>query len=884
MQATHHPVVPSGTILRRRLVEALRRGVRRPLTLVSAPAGYGKTVLVSAWADGDAGAGTVVHMAMREDDTDPDVFWTSLLGGLRRSGVNVSAVRLDGSTAAVPPALPKLAQRIVTHGRPVVWVLDCGEWPLSAPLGEGINRLLEAAAGRLRMVLVTRTDPPLPLHRYRLDESMVEIRAEQLVFTANEVSGLMRGSGIDLTPVDVSALLARTGGWPAGLRFAAMSLAGREVNARAIQEFRGDTGNVAAYLMSEVLAKQPPERREFLLRTCVLDELDPPLVAELTGQYCDDRVLQFVARGNAFIEPVPGQRGRYQYQALFREFLRSQLSFETPTLPPLLHRSAARWYAQEDQPLAAIRHAVAARAWPTAARYFVEGLCVGNLLVGRQPTPLRRLLAHLPEDTEGVAASVTRAALALTELDTGRCTAELRAARAQMDRDRAGLTPARMLTIAVLDAVVASLGRDLEAGLEAALVAQNSLVTVPPEDLAAHPELRVVVAGCKARVLLARGDFAVTSSALEEGIKAAESLPLERALADLQGLAALVEAMTGNLNRAAEMVARWEVGGDDTEAAGPSQAATLALAWVQMDQYELDEVERLLAAAESAAPSYDGKLLGPVLALLRARLWRARGDYALARAGLRAGRPRSSAGPVIGWLDGSLIAEQATALLAEGRPEDVIEMVRGTEGCDHAECELVLHRALVACDREVPNRASVPVPDVEAPLELRVSHWLVRAAVAIRREDLAQGRADLEQALRLAAPEHLRRPFYEASDAVRGLLERSGLGERSHWLQARRLVPGGRPEGPRTAEQGWTFRAADGQVPVVNPLTAKEKEVLGHLAELLTTDEIADAMFVSVNTVRSHVRSILRKLGVTRRNEAVRRAWELRLLPPPTAA
>ncbi len=885
MQATHQPAVPSGTLVRRRLVEMLRRGTARPLTLVSAPAGYGKTVLVSSWAERVEGTCSVVLTPMEEDDLSPDGLWTSLLGVLRRGGVNVSGLRMECPDDGVPSALPKLAQRIAAHRSPVVWVLDCGEWQLSAQLGAGISRLLEACGGRLRLVLVTRADPPLPLHRYRLDGSISEIRAEDLVLTASEVSALMRASGIDLAPAEVSALLVRTGGWPTGLRFAAISLAGRADTERAIREFRGDTGNVAAYLMSEVLAKQTPELRDFLLRTCVLDELDPPLVAALTGRYCDDRVLQFVARGNAFIEPVPGQQGRYRFQALFREFLRSQLSFETPTLPPLLHRAAARWYAQSGQPSAAVHHAIAARAWSSAARYFVEGLCVGNLLVGGQATPLRRWLAHLPEETEGVTASVTRAALALTKLDAGRCTAELRAARAQLDRDEAGRTPACMLAIAVLDAVVTSLGPDLDAGLEAALMAQSALRTVPAEALATRPELRVVVAGAKARVLLERGDFAVTSTALDEGIEAAESLPQPGALADLHGLAALVEAMTGNLNRAAEMAAPWEVEPDDHGAAPPGQAGTLALAWVRMDRYDLDEVECLLDAAERARAGYDATVLGPVLALLRARLWRARGDFALARAGLRAARPSPTEGRATGWLARSLIAEEGAALLAEGRAEDVIEMIRGTAGCDHVECELVLHQALVSCDREAASLSPMSRAAAEtAPLDFRVEHWLVRAAESIHREDVAEGRARLEQALKLAAPQRLRRPFYEAPGAVRDLLEASGLGERTPWLQPRRSASGERAEGPRTGDRGWTVRVAGGQAPVVNPLTAKEKEVLGHLAELLTTDEIADAMFVSVNTVRSHVRSILRKLGVTRRNEAVRRAWELRLLPPPTAA
>ncbi len=216
----------------------------------------------------------------------------------------------------------------------MVWVLDCGECSLSPAVGDAISRLIDQCGPSLRVVLLTRSDPPLPLHRYRLTDAITEIRAADLAFTATEASRLMRRAGLDLDPVDLTALQERTGGWPAGLKFAAMSLSGRADTADAIREFRGDTGNVAAYLMDEVLATQPTDTREFLLRTCIADELDPGLVGALTGMHCDPRALEFMAHGNSFIEPVPGVRCRYRYSSLFREFLRSQLSFERPTLGP----------------------------------------------------------------------------------------------------------------------------------------------------------------------------------------------------------------------------------------------------------------------------------------------------------------------------------------------------------------------------------------------------------------------------------------------------------------------------------------------------------------------------------------------------------------------
>ena len=182
-----------------------------------------------------------------------------------------------------------------------------------------------------------------------------------------------------------------------------MTLAGRVDVDQAIREFRGDEGNVAAFLTTEVYAKQPPTIREFLLRTCLVDQLSPGLASALTGQGGAAGVLQFIAHGNAFVKPVPGKPGWYRYQSLFREFLRSQLSFEHPELRPLLHRVAAEQLAAEGHVLAALQQAVAGDAWSTATRILVDGLWVGGLLVGGHRNVFRALFARLPRDTAGAA-------------------------------------------------------------------------------------------------------------------------------------------------------------------------------------------------------------------------------------------------------------------------------------------------------------------------------------------------------------------------------------------------------------------------------------------------------------------------------------------------
>lgn len=878
---------PPDALVRRRLLDVLRDGVRRPLTLVSAPAGYGKTVLVSTLGSSLDRVGTALNLTMDDGDTAPAEFWGSVLEGLRRHGVDVSDVHPSGTSEVVDRRmLTRLAGRIVEHERPVVLVLDCGELTLPQVVGDGLNRLLAACAGRLRLVLLTRTDPPLPLYRYRLRDAMTEIRAADLSFTLSEVAVLMRRAGLDLEPVDVAALHARTGGWPAGLKFAAMALAGRADPHRAAQEFRGDTGNVAAFLMSEVLAKQPPETRELLLCTCLVDELDPGLVTALTGRHCDLRTLQFMSHGNSFIEQVPGRPGHYRYQSLFREFLRSQLEYERPGLVPELHRTAAEWLARDGRLLVAIRPAASAQAWPLATRCFVEGLGVGRLLIGPRRAVLHDLLGGLPDDVEGADAAVTRAALAVADVDLGRAEAALAEVRILPSREESPRSPALALTVLVLEAVAGSMGPDLDAGLDAVLRAENALSLAPADDRVARPELEIVLAGCRGRVLLQRGDLGAALAALTRGVRLAGTARLEEAAAQLQGMAALAEAMTGKLRRATEIAAEW--GAQDDTGSGPSyssRAAVLALAWVRMDQYDLGAVQDLLALSEPAACSpYDARLLGAVGTLLRARLLRAQGKPELARAGIRAVSAPDRSTAVSGRLVRSLVLEEAACLVQEHRPQEAAETLRTTEAAGAVEAELVLDPATLA--GPVPEQTRRPASALAGePLATQVAGWLVLTRRAARRPDRARAEAFLVRALETAAPERLRRPFLEAPEEVRELLGHGAASTRHGWLRTTEPAPTADEHalvGAQRSPVAGESRA--GPAPAVPPLTAKEQEVLGYLAQLLTTDEIAATMFVSVNTVRSHVRSILRKLGVTRRNQAVRRAWELQLLPPRDAA
>jgi LuxR family transcriptional regulator, maltose regulon positive regulatory protein len=893
-----------GPIARRRLLEML--GGMRPLTVVSAPAGYGKTILAESWAAEPSRNETVARLSLEDDDLSHELWWPTLEEALTVAGVPVSRADVTGALRDPHRAGSKaLAADIVAHGRRVLLILDCGEFPLSAQVGRDVDRLIRDTGTSLAVLLLTREDPPLPLHRYRLEGGICEVRAEDLAFTAGEVAALMEREGVELTPAEVSALRTRTGGWPAGLRFAAMSLRGRSDVSEAIEDFRGDSGNVAEYLMSEVLQRQSSKRRRFLLGSCIVEELDPPLVEVLTGQHCDVQALEAMADGGCFVERIPGQHDRFRYHALFRQFLLAQLWFERSPAPAELHREAAEWLARDNQASRAVRHAVAATDWSLACRLLVESLGFVEMLSGPHRSVLRRLFADLPPALQGFEPALTRATLSLTDFDATTAGLHLDAARASLVGRSHG-EPSERVALAVLTAVRTSLVFDtddaLDVGLDAALTAEKALRLLPGQDhLSVQSHLEALVAGCKGRALFARGDFLEAGEVLQDGLRAADAARLDGLAGELKGMCALVEAITGHLRRATTMAAQVcharATGSDRAQI--PSEAARLALAWVRTDEAEPALAHELVGQAQRERVSYDSNLLATVATLLKARLLADRGDVQVALAQLRVASDSHSALPpgaprpsTHGWLARTLLASRADALTRLGRPREAIALIhQAHDERQDIHLDVALQRALLAVQDPAPDLSSLTTTpstrsSVAMPLAVAIARWLVLAEGSMADQDLATASHHLDQALRLAAPERLRRPFLQAPDAVQELLSSSGLRSRSRWLHP---PSDAMRSGQHTVHIPEQRRASDGNVTgdfegVVIPLTKKETEVLGYLAKLLTTDEIAAVMFLSVNTVRSHVRSILRKLGVSRRNEAVRRAWELRLLSPDSAA
>lgn len=380
------PGLPAGHVDRPRLLAMLESGVKSPLTLISAPAGSGKTALAAAWVRvTDREVGWVTFEA---GDERPAMFWPLVLQCLRSCGVplpvaldNSSMVQTRVSTSKAVAALPES----------LTLVLD-GFEIADAELADALDFVLRHCDGRLGVVMLTRADPVLPLHRYRLSGSMCEIRMRDLAFTTAEAEQLARACGLGLEGNALGSLMERTRGWAAGLRFAAMALERCGDPDAAVLRLTGDTGNVAEFLMKEILEAQTPDIRDLLLRTSVVDLLQPGLSEELAGRSAS-RTLGSLAHANMLVDELVEPAGWFSYHPFLRDLLRAELRHRDPDLLVRLQRRAADWYDAQSPSVD-----IAERGDPRAVQPLVEPLTRRE----------REVLGHLADllTTEEIAATM----------------------------------------------------------------------------------------------------------------------------------------------------------------------------------------------------------------------------------------------------------------------------------------------------------------------------------------------------------------------------------------------------------------------------------------------------------------------------------------------
>ncbi|HEY6593083.1 MAG TPA: LuxR C-terminal-related transcriptional regulator [Asanoa sp.] len=868
------PTLPPWTVIRQRLVDGVSRGVREQLTLVSAPAGCGKTVLAASWVAAGLTPGPVAWLSLDEADDQPGVFWSYVLTALARGGVPVSGVGMPALADTVDQSvLIRLAAALSERSEPVVLVLDNAQVLTGRAVLGGLDFLLRHAGTQLRLVILTREDPALPLHRYRLAGSMTEVRLDQLAFTPVEGRAVLAAHHTDLPEAAATAVAERAQGWAAGLRLAALSLQHRSHAGRLGAPSTVGHGEIAAYFLAEFLNVQPPGIREFLLRTSVVDRIWPDLAATLTGRRDAATILARLAYADTFVTPSAGDDGGYEYRPLIRELMRAQLREESPRKIGQLHRKAADWLAAAGRLTEATGHAVAVGDWEHAAWLVIEDLGIGRLLTGPEGARCAETFAGMPSATVGPEAAVVRSAVALARLDIEACAKHLLQARELVPDGPTDHTRALQLAIAVTEAVSAGVRGDVDGALSAIPAAESLLGEASAADIEVPATLRALIPFTKGSVLLAAGDLTDAGVALAEGLRASDGPGGEYLRAACLGQLALVEVHRGHLRKAAEFARRANTTADRCGLAMQDRppAVDVALAWVHAEEYDLATARVHGDRAAASRGIRTDQVSAASLALTRARLQRARGDLTGAVAIVDRAQAARTTAPVPPWLLDRLAVSATVWRAASGTPDAAAASTAAADLPQSPQSTLALASIKLAGGDVAAAGATAAevLRQARLSLDAQVDGWLLAATC-----ELAQGRTDLarkalDHSLRLASAEKLRRPVIEAPPPLRRFLRQDPeLAERHAWLGPPVVgAPEKRPGAPTATV-----------TPIVELLTDKEMEVLRHLAALSSTEEIARTMFVSVNTVKTHVRGILRKLAASRRNEAIRRARELGLV------
>ncbi len=858
------PAAPGWAVPRPRLDQLIADGVQGPLTALMGPPGMGKTLAMASWAAANQSSSRVAWVTLDEFDNRPRVLWGYVMTALRRAGVAVPHV--SWSAACVDTMdhefLVRLASALAAAEPPVILVLDDLHLLTERPALQGLTYLMRNAPQGLRVMVASRIDPLLPLHRFRLTGELTEIRADQLAFSVPEAGLLMAQHDVALRQDALECLTERAEGWAAGLRLAAISMQGHPDPEQFVKEFVAEDSPVVGYLVEEVLNAQPPGIRDLLLRTSILDSFDTGIASELSDEHAGHDVSDLV-RANAFV--LPAGSGWYRYHALFADVLRLKLRHESPDLVPELHRRAAGWYRRNGLLTQAVRHAAAAGDWQLAARIVVGELAVGQLTetggdhsLADEFTRMRPAQAWTTPEPLLVAA-----ALALAE-DRPAST-WLAAAEGMLGAlPPAEATPARLAAAQIRLAASRRTG-DLGSMAAAVVEAQAMLAAVPTAVVARCPWIGAQVLSGRGAVELWSGHLGEAAATFEAAIAAVPAADSTHERAGCLGYLALADALRGRLNRATGTA------GEAERLPAPiTPAAHVALAAVHVERNELRQAHGELKRAEAALRLHPDRLTGTVACLVAARKALAEGHPDSAVEIVRKAR---YGGPLPYWLERRLAMLESRACAAAGDATSALDAAGRTDPASLEAAVTQAHAWLAAGDPQAARKSlaghrerAEAVPD-----HVRLEAWLATAQISYGSGDRAEGRRSLQRALRLGEPERLRLPFTLERAWLRRVLRADpDLAHVYRDLLEPDLVGPVREPAPQPGA-----RAA----PVMlEPLSSREREVLQYAAEMLDTMEIAAVLFISVNTVKSHLKSIYRKLAVTHRGEAVRRARQLRIL------
>jgi LuxR family transcriptional regulator, maltose regulon positive regulatory protein len=870
------PRIRTPVIARPGLLARMSQGTEGPLTVVSAAPGAGKTVLMASWISTQEAPGPVAWLTLDAFTADPGTFWAYVVGTLRGHGAELpdnlaEPIRGDDVDRSF---LVRLAMALAAQPSPVILVLDEFEHISSRDIARGLDFVLRNSAPNLRLVVLTRDPALIAVNRYELTGEVVRVDTAALAFTAEEAKGLLRQHGVQLPAEAVALLTELTGGLAAGLRLCAVAMQRRADPGAFIKALPFGHAPLTEYLLDEVLKSQSPEVRDFLLRTSVTDRLCPALAEALTGRSDGRAVLTALQTANVLTEALDDAPDWYRYHPLFAQVLRAELRRQQPDLVSGLHRKASAWLAGAGLLAEAVTHAAAAGDWQLAAVTVVRGLAVGKMLAGSQASHLASLFAAMPADEPGAMPALVRAAEAMSRFDLGSCRQELDAVARQAAGEAASDRTPLLMSAAVVGTVLGRAESDAAAAAAAAAEAQALLARMGSQ-AAEHPELSALVLSSLATMQVWEGRFEEAERTLHAGRMIARKPGCEYPGMNMLERMAWIEYGKGHLRRAAEL---GEEAMRMSETAGLSVrhstgAGHLTLAMVALEWDDWPGFRRHLDNAErSTGARYDG-IVATVTPLLRAWQHARARDFRQAFAALERVPAAVGGKPLPPWLATRIAMTHAFVHLRRGQVEAAAAAL---ERAEERGLPWMAERAAVAMaagDRGYAAELLAPVLGGPLPeiFPAVIGARLLMTRIRLEEDDQAGAREMLGQALDLARPEGYRRPFTEAGPWLRKFMHaQPGLAVDLDWL--------GAPLADGSAAGRLRLVAAPGEPVLTEPLTRRERTVLAMMGQAMSAQDIAIDLFLSVNTVKTHQKSIYRKLLVTRCNDAVRRGRELGII------
>jgi LuxR family maltose regulon positive regulatory protein len=898
---------------RARLIEQMNEGLHRKLTLISAPAGFGKTTLVTEWLDNlrldtkkeNQIKNRIAWLSLDEGDNDPARFLSYFIAALNQvEGIDAAFGKgaLSMLQSPQPPPSDAILTSLINEFAEItdkfIFVLDDYHLIDAQPIHEAFTFLLEHLPPQLHLVIATREDPNLPLSRLRARGQLTELRATNLRFSSSEAADFLNQvMGLNLSAEDITALEKRTEGWIAGLQLAAISLQGQEDTASLIKSFTGSHRLVLDYLIEEVLDQQSGSVQTFLLQTAILNQMTSSLCDAITGQDNSQATLETLERANLFIVPLDEERRWYRYHHLFGDLLRERLKQTQPKKLPILNSLASKWFEQQGLIDEAIEHALQSDNFDQAARMIDEH--IEERWQRGKLARLWRWLDKLPDELvyNNPNLCIFLAWNLFINGNQEKAEESLQAAEKKFDLLTETLLekqpeehehPSRLMEkkvrgrAAAIRAVMATYRSDADGSMKSARLA---LELLPGDDL----NWRSAAATALADAYVFMGEYDRAHQARFESLKISKTAGNTYLYLIDSTKCVLVLKARGELQQAREFCQQQILFAKDK---GFSKTGTIG--WMQAILGEiLAETNDMDGAYEMVRVGVNLTERGRDVALLSwsymclTRVLHSLGDQAGAEKIINKTKVMAQETTTPPWVNNQIINWQVRIWLAQGRLDEALKWMQEQGADSELETTYVGNMIKIPLARiqiaqgllEKTNQILLPLLEAaEAGGHIsRVIEILMLQALAFQvGGDTAQAMTTLEKALTLAEPGGFIRIFVDEGPPMARLLYKA-LSRGIAPDYVRRLLAAFPVDEPEQTDPSKS------QVPkseLVEPLSEREIEVLQLIAEGLTNPEIAARLYLSLNTVKVHTRNIYGKLGVNNRTQAGTRAKALGILPP----